>query len=76
MVYEVIAQDQRLHAEPAPQVVVGELADSSVNLIVRVWCAAADYWGLKFDLTKRFKEAFDAKGLTIPYPSRTSTCTR
>jgi small conductance mechanosensitive channel len=69
-VNEVIAQDQRIHAEPAPQVVVGELADSSVNLIVRVWCASADYWGLKFDLTKRFKEAFDAKGLTIPYPQQ------
>jgi small conductance mechanosensitive channel len=51
-------------------VVVGELADSSVNLIVRVWCQAADYWDLKFELTRRFKEAFDAKDISIPFPQR------
>jgi small conductance mechanosensitive channel len=67
---EVVAADQRIHAEPAPQIVVGELADSSVNLIVRVWTDAPNYWGLKFDLTKRFKEALEAKGLTIPYPQQ------
>ncbi|MEM7022971.1 MAG: mechanosensitive ion channel family protein, partial [Pseudomonadota bacterium] len=67
---DVLGADGRLHADPAPQVVVGELADSSVNIIVRVWCGAGDYWAVKFDLTKRFKEAFDAKGLTIPYPQQ------
>jgi small conductance mechanosensitive channel len=51
-------------------VVVGELADSSVNLIVRVWCQAADYWDLKFELTRRFKETFDAKDISIPFPQR------
>jgi small conductance mechanosensitive channel len=69
-IHEVIGADQRIHAEPAPQVVVGELADSSVNVIVRVWCNAPDYWGLKFDLTKRFKENLEAKGITIPYPQQ------
>ena len=63
---EVIASDRRIRAEPLPQVVVGELAASSVNLIVRVWCDALDYESLKFDLTRRFKEALDAKGVTIP----------
>jgi small conductance mechanosensitive channel len=69
-VSEVIAADQRIHAEPPPQVAVGELAASSVNLIVWVWCDAPDYGSLKFDLTRRFKEALDAKGVTIPYPQQ------
>ncbi len=67
---EVIHADPRCHAEPAPQIVVGDLADSAVNIIVRVWTDSGDYWGLKFDLTKRFKEAFDAKGISIPFPQR------
>jgi small conductance mechanosensitive channel len=69
-IHEIIAADPRIHAEPAPQVVVGELADSSVNIIVRIWSQSSDYWGLKFDLTKRFKEGLEAKGLTIPYPQQ------
>jgi small conductance mechanosensitive channel len=63
---EVIAADRRIHAEPPPQVAVGELAASSVNVIVRVWCDAFDYESLKFDLTRRFREALDAKGITLP----------
>lgn len=64
----VIAADPRCHTEPEAQIVVGELADSSVNLIVRVWTDAGDYWPLKFDLTRRFKEALDAGGISIPFP--------
>jgi small conductance mechanosensitive channel len=70
-VHEVIAADSRCHKEPEAMVVVGELADSSVNLTVRVWCDAGDYWPLKFDLTKRFKEALDAAAISIPFPQRT-----
>jgi small conductance mechanosensitive channel len=51
-------------------VAVGELADSSVNIILRVWCASADYWALKFDLTKHIKQRFDAEGISIPFPQR------
>lgn len=69
-VREVLAADSRVRTEPEPQVVVGELGDSSVNLIVRAWCQAADYWDLRFDLTRRFKETFDAKGISIPFPQR------
>lgn len=67
----VVAKDKRCLADPEPQIVVGELADSSVNIIVRVWSAGSDYWGVKFDLTKAFKEALDAAGITIPFPQRT-----
>ena len=69
-IHDVVTGDPRCHTDPAPQIVVGELADSSVNIIVRVWADAGDYWGLKFDLTKRFKEALDAAGITIPFPQR------
>jgi len=66
----VIADDPRPLAEPPAQIVVGELADSSVNLIVRIWVRADDYWPLKFDFTKRFKERFDAEGISIPFPQQ------
>lgn len=67
-----IKKDSRPLAEPAaPFIAVSELADSSVNIVVRVWCNSADYWGLKFDLTRAVKERFDAEGITIPYPQRT-----
>lgn len=66
----VITADSRIATDPEPVLVVGELADSSVNLIVRVWCDRDNYWPVKFDLTKAFKEAFDAQGITIPFPQR------
>lgn len=65
-----IDEDSRILKDPEPMAVVGELADSSVNLTVRVWCANADYWAVKFDLTKAVKEALDKGGITIPYPQQ------
>jgi small conductance mechanosensitive channel len=62
--------DARVHKDPEPFVAVGELADSSVNLVVRLWVDAADYWGVKFDLTKAYKEALEADGITIPFPQQ------
>jgi small conductance mechanosensitive channel len=67
---QVLTDDPRVHGEPAPEVLVGELADSSVKLIARFWCGAADYWPLRFDLTMRFKQTCDASGITIPFPQR------
>lgn len=67
---QVIGADTRAQAEPAPLLAVAELADSSVNLVVRVWCAAGDYWPLKFDLTRAIKEKLDTEGISIPYPQR------
>ncbi len=69
-ILEIADADERVHKDPAPMVAVGELADSSVNIIVRVWCNAGDYWGLKFDMTKAMKERFDAEGISIPFPQR------
>jgi small conductance mechanosensitive channel len=61
-------EDSRSLADPAPLVVVSELADSSVNFTVRVWVNAADYWGLYFHLTEQVKLTFDQEGISIPFP--------
>jgi len=66
----LIAADARILKDPEPMLAVGELADSSVNLIVRVWVNRADYWGVKFDLTRQVKEGWDAAGVEIPFPQR------
>jgi len=51
-------------------VAVSELGDSSVDLVVRPWCARTDYWPLRFDLTRALKERLEAAGCSIPYPRR------
>jgi len=66
----VVNADRRVLSDPEPLFVVSELADSSVNLIARIWVNATDYWGVKFDLTKQFKEHLEAEGITIPFPQR------
>lgn len=66
----VVKADSRVLADPELQVAVSEMADSSVNLVVRPWCQPADYWGLKFDLTRRLKEELEANGCSIPYPQQ------
>jgi len=64
----VMSGDGRVLKDPAPQVMVSELADSSVNLNLRLWVNGADYWAVLFDLTRQVKEAFDERGIEIPYP--------
>jgi small conductance mechanosensitive channel len=68
LIARIAAEDPRSHAEPAPWVRVTNLGESSVDLTLRVWCDAADYWELRFALTQKVKEAFDSAGLSIPYP--------
>ncbi len=60
--------DVRVAQDPEPWVRVTNLGDSSVDITTRLWCDAADYWELKFALTKSVKEAFDREGISIPYP--------
>ena len=62
--------DVRVLSEPAPTVAVAELADSSVNIVVRPWCKREDYWNLRFDLTQKIKEELEAAGCSIPFPQR------
>ncbi|MDF1735059.1 MAG: mechanosensitive ion channel [Minwuia sp.] len=62
--------DARVLKEPAPQIVVSNLGDSSVDITIRLWCNAGDYWGLKFDFTQAMKEKMDELGIEIPFPQR------
>lgn len=71
VVQQVVKADSRVLADPAPMVVVGNLGESSVDLTIRVWCQASDYWPVKFDLTKTLKQRFDVEKLSIPFPQRT-----
>jgi small conductance mechanosensitive channel len=64
----ILSEDSRVLSDPAPQVAVSELADSSINFVVRPWVKRADYWDLKFDLIEKVKLTFDAEGISIPYP--------
>lgn len=66
----IIAEDERILAEPKPLIAVGELADNSVNFVVRVWARTEDYWGVFFDTTEKVKLRFDEAGIGIPYPQR------
>ncbi|MBQ4830894.1 mechanosensitive ion channel [Alteromonas sp. CI.11.F.A3] len=65
---EMVRADERILSEPAPTVAVSELADSSVNFVVRPWCKASDFWGVKFDFTEQVKLRFDQEGISIPFP--------
>ena len=67
---DLLDSDERVLDEPAPLIAVSELADSSVNLIVRPWVSNADYWPLLWDLTEQAKLRFDREGIHIPYPQR------
>ena len=68
LLQQIVAEDKRVLADPAPTIVVGELADSSVNFFVQPWVNNNDYWAAKWDITERVKLAFDDQGITIPYP--------
>jgi small conductance mechanosensitive channel len=67
---EIVTGDERVLADPEPQIAVSNLGDSSVDIVVRPWCATADYWDLRFDLTHRLKEGLEAAGCSIPFPQR------
>ena len=67
---DLLENDARALGDPAPQVTVSELAESSVNLNLRCWTERGDYWGLRFDLNKATKQRLDAEGITIPFPQR------
>ena len=65
---KLIAADSRILKNPEAFIAVSELADSSVNLVVRAWVNAADYWGVYFDMNKKVYQTFDKEGLSIPFP--------
>lgn len=70
VITEVIERDERIFKDPAPFIGVINLGDSSVDLVVRVWASAADFWGIFFDMQETVKKSFDQQGISIPFPQR------
>ena len=66
----LVAADDRILKDPAVTIAVSELADSSVNFVVRPWVKTADYWGVYFGLTEAIKKRFDEVGISIPFPQQ------
>ena len=67
---DILDSDDRVLKDPPPTIAIMELADSSINFVVRPWVNAGDYWPLYFDLNERVKKRFDEEGINIPFPQR------
>ena len=67
---DLIKKETRILENPDPVVVVSELGDSSVNLTMRAWVKASDYWSVYFDMQEHVKLTFDAQNISIPFPQR------
>ena len=67
-IWEILNADDRILKNPEPLVAVAELADSSVNFVVRPWVKSADFWAVQFEFNENLKLTFDKKGISIPYP--------
>ena len=65
---DIIATDTRILTSPEPFIRLGEMADSSVNITVRVWVKSEDYWDVHFDLKKNVYTTFTKLNISIPYP--------
>ena len=68
VLWNIINNDERIHKEPEPLIAVKELANSSVNITVRVWVNAGDYWPYFWDVHEKVKKEFDKNGISIPFP--------
>lgn len=71
IVREIIAADKRILDDPAPFVALHALAESSVNVIARVWVKSSDYWDVYFTINKRIYQTFNEKGVNFPFPQLT-----
>jgi small conductance mechanosensitive channel len=70
VLHKAMADNELVLQDPAPNVAVSALADSSVNFVVRPWCKAADYWQVYFEITEAAKVGLEASGISIPFPQR------
>jgi small conductance mechanosensitive channel len=68
IIHNLIKADERVLADPAPFSALSAMADSSVNIVVRVWVKSSDYWGVFFDLNRNVYNAFNKEGISIPFP--------
>ena len=68
---DILEKDARVLQEPAPVIVLGALADSSVNMTVRVWVKSEDYWNVFFQTNETIYNEFNRQGINFPYPQLT-----
>ena len=68
---DILDKDARVLQEPAPVIVLGALADSSVNMTVRVWLKSEDYWNVFFETNETIYNEFNRQGINFPYPQLT-----
>ena len=68
----ILAKETRILQEPdKPFIALTALADSSVNILVRVWVKSEDYWSVYFDMNKTVYEVFNKEGINFPFPQLT-----
>lgn len=67
-ILSILKSDERVYEDPAPVVFINELADSSVNLTVRAWCASSEYWNLYFLMNELFYSRLPEQGIEFPFP--------
>ncbi len=67
---QICSEKETILKNPAPEVYLGELADSSVNLTLRFWAANEDFWAAHFYVMEELKYRFDEAGIEIPFPQR------
>jgi len=67
---EIVEAHELVLDEPAPNIRLHKLGESSVDFIVRPWTKTDDYWEVYWDITREVKMRFDAEGISIPFPQR------
>lgn len=67
VILQVLSRNDKILTDPAPTVRMLEHAASSVNIVVRPWCKAADYWEVFFSVTEEVRAAFIESGISIPF---------
>lgn len=70
ILWQIIKDEPRILKDPATTIAVAELADSSVNIVVRPWVKTEEYWAVRFDITEKIKKEFDKSGVSIPFPQQ------
>jgi len=68
IIKKVLSEDERILPDPAPQIAVSNLGDSAVEIIARPWVETPNVWPVRFDITKKIKEQFDANDISFPFP--------
>lgn len=71
VIQKIVDKDERILSDPPTQIAITQLADSSVNFVVRPWVVTDDYWGVYMSMNEMIKKGFDEAGISIPFPQRT-----